>query len=177
MWGNYCERFHQVLEKKEEPLYLRIEVTDAFSFDVFLELRWSTSRNIPVLYHSTYGRRQIRHFEWQEYARTKKDTGRDMSTEEIMDAMPLWHFLRFQYIDKDVFATVKNAFEKAEGIDYTKPWSPSRDGGQVDLYSYIGKGAQFHYAFYLPQEYAYVTEAVSLLAEYLPLTDREHLQI
>ena len=34
-WSEYCEEFHQVIDKKGEPLYLRIKVIDAFQFDVF----------------------------------------------------------------------------------------------------------------------------------------------
>lgn len=175
-WNEYCEEFHQVIEKKGEPLYLRIEVTDAFDFDIFLELRRSASRNIPVLYHSTFGSRQLRYLEFEKFSAEKKRTGRKLTKEEIEDMLPLQHFLRFQYIDEELLAAVKAAFEKAEGIDYTQSRGFGLDGYTVDIYSYIGKGARFHYWVNLPQEYVYITKAVSLLADYLPRTDRMRLQ-
>ncbi len=106
-WSEHCEMFHQIPEERGEPLFLRIDVIDAFSFDVFLELRWCQFRHTAVRYHSTFGRRQIDSIEYRKFLEEYKRTGREMPTEEIANALPLWHFLRFQYVDENIFTAVK----------------------------------------------------------------------
>lgn len=175
LWSEYCDEFHQMIEKKGEPLYLKIEVIDAFEFDIFLELRWYEFRHTPILYHSTFGRRQIEFYKFQEYLSARKN-GKEISEEEMKQTFPMQHFLRFQFVDKNIFSTVIKTFESVEGTDYVQSRGSVRDGYIVDVYSNIGKGAKFHYWCNLPQEYSQVTEAISLLAEYLPLTDRNCLQ-
>ncbi len=132
-WSEHCEMFHQILEERGEPLFLRIDVIDAFSFDVFLELRWCQFRHTAVLYHSTFGRRQIDSIEYRKFLEEYKRTGREMPTEEIANALPLWHFLRFQYVDENIFTAVKNALEKAEGINYNQTQIKGRDGYDILL--------------------------------------------
>ncbi len=140
-WSEHCEMFHQILEERGEPLFLRIDVIDAFSFDVFLELRWCQFRHTAVLYHSTFGRRQIDSIEYRKFLEEYKRTGREMPTEEIANALPLWHFLRFQYVDENIFTAVKHSLQgTTQSNGLTGGVSPVRFYNNVQAVTCGGNG-------------------------------------
>mgnify|MGYP000000150724 CR=1 FL=1 len=172
MWNSICSRFHTTLDKNQiySQAYFSLWSEDAFQNDIFAELRWDKNRNLPILLHSTMGLRQL----YKILLEKAKEVGIKQFS-DVLQYIDWRYFLRAQYISKAQFEFIQTKLYDLEGVELASK-SFGRDGNWVTAQSYIGKGAVFKYWGEPPAGYSALEAIVSLLAEYLPKTDRDILQ-